>query len=73
MGTDVLTKKSYTPTPEIEEKVEKLTEAERQRIEWALKEEALGLVVSNEEVMREARELLCQRKRKLCLCRKNYK
>jgi hypothetical protein len=64
MGTDVLTKKSYTPTPEIEEKVEKLTEAERQRIEWALKEEALGLVVSNEEVMREARELLCQRKRK---------
>lgn len=64
MGTDVLTKKSYTPTPEIEEKVEKLTEAERQRIERALKEEALGLVVSNEEVMREARELLCQRKRK---------
>ena len=64
MGTDVLTKKSYTPTPEIEGKVEKLTEAERQRIEWALKEEALGLVVSNEEVMREARELLCQRKRK---------
>ncbi|EPE01420.1 hypothetical protein [Capnocytophaga sp. oral taxon 336] len=64
MGTDVLTKKSYTPTPEIEEKVEKLTEAERQRIEWALKEEALGLVVSNEEIMREARELLCQRKRK---------
>ena len=64
MGTEVLTKKSYTPTPEIEEKVEKLTEAERQRIEWALKEEALGLVVSNEEVMREARELLCQRKRK---------
>ena len=64
MGTDVLTKKSYTPTPEIEGKVEKLTEEERQRIEWALKEEALGLVVSNEEVMREARELLCQRKRK---------
>ena len=64
MGTEVLTKKSYTPTPEIEEKAEKLTEAERQRIEWALKEEALGLVVSNEEVMREARELLCQRKRK---------
>ena len=64
MGTEVLTKKSYTSTPEIEEKVEKLTEAERQRIEWALKEEALGLVVSNEEVMREARELLCQRKRK---------
>ena len=64
MGTDVLTKKSYNPTPEIEEKAEKLTEAERQRIEWALKEEALGLVVSNEEVMREARELLCQRKRK---------
>lgn len=64
MGTEVLTKKSYTPIPEIEEKVEKLTEAERQRIEWALKEEALGLVVSNEEVMREARELLCQRKRK---------
>jgi len=64
MGTEVLTKKSYTPTPEIEGKVEKLTEAERQRIEWALKEEALGLVVSNEEVMREARELLCQRKRK---------
>ena len=64
MGTEVLTKKSYTPTPEIEEKVEKLTEAERQRIEWALKEEALGLVVSNEEIMREARELLCQRKRK---------
>jgi hypothetical protein len=64
MGTEVLTKKSYTPIPEIEEKVEKLTEEERQRIEWALKEEALGLVVSNEEVMREARELLCQRKRK---------
>ncbi|ALC97517.1 hypothetical protein VJJ50_01240 [Capnocytophaga ochracea] len=64
MGTEVLTKKSYTPTPEIEGKVEKLTEEERQRIEWALKEEALGLVVSNEEVMREARELLCQRKRK---------
>lgn len=64
MGTEVLTKKSYTPTPEIEGKVEKLTEAERQRIERALKEEALGLVVSNEEVMREARELLCQRKRK---------
>ena len=60
MGTEVLTKKSYTPTPEIEGKVEKLTEEERQRIEWALKEEALGLVVSNEE----ARELLCQRKRK---------
>jgi hypothetical protein len=64
MGTEVLTKKSYTSTPEIEGKVEKLTEEERQRIEWALKEEALGLVVSNEEVMREARELLCQRKRK---------
>ena len=64
MGTEVLTKKSYTPTAEIEGKVEKLTEEERQRIEWALKEEALGLVVSNEEVMREARELLCQRKRK---------
>nr|WP_315011668.1 hypothetical protein [uncultured Capnocytophaga sp.] len=64
MGTEVLTKRPYTPTSEIEEKVEKLTEAERQRIEWALKEEALGLVVSNEEVMREARELLCQRKRK---------
>ena len=64
MGTEVLTKKSYPPTPEIEGKVEKLTEEERQRIEWALKEEALGLVVSNEEVMREARELLCQRKRK---------
>lgn len=64
MGTEVLTKKSYTPISEIEEKVEKLTEEERQRIEWALKEEALGLVVSNEEVMREARELLCQRKRK---------
>ena len=64
MGTEVITKKSYTPTPEIEGKVEKLTEEERQRIEWALKEEALGLVVSNEEVMREARELLCQRKRK---------
>ena len=64
MGTEVLTKKSYTLIPEIEGKVEKLTEAERQRIEWALKEEALGLVVSNEEVMREARELLCQRKRK---------
>lgn len=64
MGTEILTKKSYTPTPEIEGKVEKLTEEERQRIEWALKEEALGLVVSNEEVMREARELLCQRKRK---------
>ena len=64
MGTEVLTKKSYTPTPEIEGKVEKLTEEERQRIEWALKEEALGLVVSNEEVMREARECLCQRKRK---------
>ena len=64
MGTEVLTKKSYTPTPEIEGKVEKLTEEERQRIEWAPKEEALGLVVSNEEVMREARELLCQRKRK---------
>ena len=64
MGTEVLTKKSYTSTPEIEGKVEKLTEEERQRIEWALKEEALGLVVSNEVVMREARELLCQRKRK---------
>lgn len=64
MGTEVLTKRPYTPTSEIEEKVEKLTEEERQRIEWALKEEALGLVVSNEEVMREARELLCQRKRK---------
>ena len=64
MGTEVLTKKSYTPIPEIEGKVEKLTEEERQRIEWALKEEALGLVVSNEEVMREARKLLCQRKRK---------
>lgn len=64
MGTEVLTKKSYTPIPEIEGKVEKLTEEERQRIEWALKEETLGLVVSNEEVMREARELLCQRKRK---------
>ena len=64
MGTEVLTKKSYTPIPEIEEKVEKLTEEERQRIEWALKEEALGLVVSNEEVMREGRELLRQRKRK---------
>ncbi|GJH40177.1 hypothetical protein RCZ04_07270 [Capnocytophaga sp. HP1101] len=62
METDVLTENPYTS--KIEEKAEKLTEAERQRIEWALKEESLGLVVSNEEVMREARELLCQRKRK---------
>ena len=41
MGTEVLTKKSYTSTPEIEGKVEKLTEEERQRIEGALKEEII--------------------------------
>ena len=43
MGTEVLTKKSYTPTPEIEGKVEKLTEEERQRIEWASQGRSLRL------------------------------